>query len=146
MACQRNPHSVSPSSFQSPSPPLRFARFPNTKLWITEFADPNASLSQCQTFFNSTMQLLDSTDYVERYSYFGAFRSTDSNVGPNATFLNANGKLTDIGSWYLGGAATSNTPSASGASHVRHISGLNIAVGSIVSTAMGWIVTTGLGF
>jgi hypothetical protein len=94
------------------------------------------------------MQLLDSTDYVERYSYFGAFRSTDSNVGPNANFLDATGKLTSIGSWYLGGAATSNTPSASGsksgASHVRHISGLNIAVGSIVTIAVGWIVECSL--
>ena len=28
--------------------------------------------------------------------------------------LTSNGKLTDIGSWYLGGAATNNIPSSTG--------------------------------
>lgn len=48
------------------------------------------------------MQYLDGHEKVDRYSYFGAFRSDVSNVGPNATFLNAAGQLTDIGTWYLG--------------------------------------------
>jgi hypothetical protein len=30
--------------------------------------------------------------------------------------LDASGKLTDIGSWYMGGAATHNVPQSSGAS------------------------------
>jgi hypothetical protein len=50
--------------------------------------------------------VLDSTDIVERYSWFGAFRSIVSNVGPNGAFLDPYGNLTDIGSWYLGGNAT----------------------------------------
>jgi hypothetical protein len=49
---------------------------------------------------------------VTHYSWFGAFRSSVSNVGPNAAFLTQNGKLTDIGSWYLGGSATGATPSS----------------------------------
>lgn len=48
---------------------------------------------------------------ITRYSYFGAFRSDVSNVGANAAFLTSNGKLTDIGSWYLGGSVTGNKPS-----------------------------------
>jgi hypothetical protein len=38
---------------------------------------------------------------ITHYSYFGAFRSDVSNVGPNATMLTKNGKLTDIeaGTW-----------------------------------------------
>ena len=48
--------------------------------------------------------------YVTRYSYFGAFRSSVSNVGPNAAMLTEKGKLTDIGSWYLGGVETNNVP------------------------------------
>jgi hypothetical protein len=51
---------------------------------------------------------------VTRYSYFGAFRSSVSNVGPNAAMLDQNGKLTDIGSWYMGGVATNNVPKGSG--------------------------------
>ncbi len=55
---------------------------------------------------------LDSLEEVERYSYFGAFRSSDSNVGSNAVFLNRDGELTDIGSWYLGGNATGVDPNS----------------------------------
>ena len=36
-------------------------------------------------------------------------------MGPNAAMLDQKGRLTSIGSWYLGGAATKNVPSASGA-------------------------------
>ena len=52
----------------------------------------------------------DSDSYITHYSYFGAFRSDVSNVGPNAAFLTQDGKLTDIGSWYLGGTATGKVP------------------------------------
>jgi hypothetical protein len=52
---------------------------------------------------------------VTHYSYFGAFRSSVSNVGPNAAMLDPAGKLTDIGSWYMGGVATHNAPKESGA-------------------------------
>jgi hypothetical protein len=55
---------------------------------------------------------------ITHYSYFGAFRSDVSNVGANAAMLTQDGKLTDIGSWYMGGAATNNVPEASGASSV----------------------------
>lgn len=48
--------------------------------------------------------------YITHYSYFGSFRSSVSNVGPNAAMLTEKGKLTDIGSWYLGGSATGYTP------------------------------------
>lgn len=48
--------------------------------------------------------------YITHYSYFGSFRSSVSNVGPNAAMLTEKGKLTDLGSWYLGGAATGNVP------------------------------------
>lgn len=60
-------------------------------------------------------EYFDRLPYVDRYSYFGAFRSDVSNVGPNAALLTSNGKLTDIGSWYLGGAATNNIPSSQSA-------------------------------
>ena len=47
---------------------------------------------------------------ITHYSYFGAFRSDVSNVGPNLAMLTQDGKLTDIGSWYLGGDETGNVP------------------------------------
>jgi hypothetical protein len=51
---------------------------------------------------------------LTHYSYFGAFRSDVSNVGPNAAMLNQDGKLTDIGSWYMGGVATNVVPKGAG--------------------------------
>lgn len=55
-------------------------------------------------------EYFDRLDSVGRYSLFGAFRSKVSNVGPNAAMLSNDGKLTDIGSWYLGGSATGVNP------------------------------------
>ena len=60
------------------------------------------------------MRLTSFPSYIERYSYFGAFRSSVSNVGPDAAMLTQNGALTDIGSWYLGGSATGNIPASAG--------------------------------
>jgi hypothetical protein len=57
-------------------------------------------------------EYFDRLDFVERYTYFGAFRSKTSNVGPNVPFLNNDGKLTDIGSWYLGFSATGVIPNS----------------------------------
>lgn len=88
--------------------------YPNTSLWITEYALPEANLSDTQSFFQESAEYFDRLDYVERYSYFGSFRSSASNVGANVAMLTQDGKLTDIGSWYLGGAATGNVPSSSG--------------------------------
>lgn len=57
--------------------------------------------------------LIADVSYITHYSYFGSFRSSVSNVGPNAAMLTEKGQLTDIGSWYLGGSATGNKPSGS---------------------------------
>lgn len=57
---------------------------------------------------------LTTNSNLTHYSYFGAFRSDVSNVGPNAAMLNQDGKLTDIGSWYMGGVATNNIPKGAG--------------------------------
>lgn len=100
----------------------------NKPIWVTEFADANANLQDSQTFYNQSSSYLDRTECVlfimidashtanhycrnvTHYSYFGAFRSDVSNVGVNSAMLTQNGKLTDIGSWYLGGGATGNVP------------------------------------
>ncbi|KAH8881407.1 hypothetical protein GQ53DRAFT_888465 [Thozetella sp. PMI_491] len=86
------------------------AAFPDTPIWITEYGYDHQTLNVTQDFFNQSLSYLDSTDIVERYAYFGAFRSIVSNLGYNAAFLDPYGNLTDIGSWYLGGNATGNAP------------------------------------
>lgn len=95
------------------------AAYPNTSIWITEYALNNASLPDTQDFFNMSAEYFDRIDYIERYSYFGSFRSDASNVGPNVSMLTQNGQLTDIGSWYLGGAATNNIPSEKSAAATK---------------------------
>lgn len=102
--------------------------YPDKKIWVTEFALNNADLNETQDFFQTALDYLDKNEYVDpftmasnyvlteltrnvsHYSYFGAFRSFTSNVGINVAFLNSYGKLTDIGSWYLGGNATGVKP------------------------------------
>ncbi|KAI9741510.1 MAG: hypothetical protein M1818_004316 [Claussenomyces sp. TS43310] len=90
--------------------------YPNTTIWITEYALPNdKNLTDTQSFFNTSAEYFDRLDYVTHYSYFGSFRSSASNVGANPAMLSAKGELTDIGSWYLGGAATGTMPTSDGA-------------------------------
>lgn len=104
------------------------ATYPNISLWITEYALDNASLLDSQSFFNSSAEYFDRTNSIERYSYFGAFRSDVSNVGPNAAMLTQKGQLTSIGSWYLGGAATNNIPQSFGTRVVPGMGALLVAM------------------
>lgn len=61
-------------------------------------------------------------------------RSNGSNVGPNAAFLTSDGKLTSIGSWYLGGAATNNIPSTASSTYAVGVKA--VALGSLI---VGWV-------
>ncbi|KUJ19682.1 uncharacterized protein LY89DRAFT_549186, partial [Mollisia scopiformis] len=78
-------------------------KYPGMPLWITEFALSYSPILATETFFNQSITLFDNDTSVERYSYFGAFRASASNVGWNASMIDGVGNLTDIGSWYLGG-------------------------------------------
>ncbi|KAJ2979108.1 hypothetical protein NUW58_g7287 [Xylaria curta] len=86
------------------------ATFPNKSQWITEYNYNDQDLKTTQDFYKISAEYFDRLENVERYSYFGSFRSGVSNVGANAAMLNNDGKLTDIGSWYLGGQATGVDP------------------------------------
>ena len=88
----------------------RRAEWPGAEVWITEYALANNDLAPTQEYFNQTLDYFDKEDYIGGYTYFGAFRSDVSNVGPNAVFLNNDGELTDIGSFYLGSGATGIDP------------------------------------
>jgi hypothetical protein len=87
-------------------------RFPNTSTWVTEFNLNNQSLRDTQSFYNMSAQYLDRLPHIERYSFFGAFRSSVSNVGTNAAMLSTGGRLTDIGKWYLGRAGDGVDPNS----------------------------------
>ncbi|KAF2028712.1 hypothetical protein EK21DRAFT_101605 [Setomelanomma holmii] len=97
------------------------AKWPDKEVWITEFGYPKHDLRMTQEFWNMSSRSLDSWPNITHYSYFGAFRSDVSNVGPNAAMLDQNGALTDIGSWFLGGSATNFVPKKSSGSLTRQL-------------------------
>ncbi|KXL42161.1 MAG: glycoside hydrolase family 128 protein, partial [Acidomyces sp. 'richmondensis'] len=86
------------------------ATYENMTMWVTEFAYNDVDLEESQQFYNQSTQWFDTLSYLTHYSYFGAFRSDQSNIGPNAAMLTQKGELTDIGAWYLGQKATGNVP------------------------------------
>lgn len=77
------------------------ATYPNMTLWVTEFADSYDTLANSQMTASQDFSYLDRLSNVIRYSYFGSFRSSVSNVGANATMLDQCGRLTQIGNQYL---------------------------------------------
>jgi len=96
----------------------RRAEWPGVEIWVTEYALAHNDLSATQSHFNTTLEWFDEEDFIGGYTYFGAFRSEDSNVGPEATFLNNGGELTDLGGWYLGFGATGVDPQSGEAGRV----------------------------
>lgn len=79
--------------------------YPVQKIWLTEFAVPGVSATDTLTFMNDSLAYLDGLDYVERYAWFGAFRTTDANAwtGGGVSMFDGSGKLTALGATYLGG-------------------------------------------
>ena len=56
-------------------------------------------------------------------------------MGGDVAFLTQDGKLTDIGSWYLGGSETGNIPSGA-----RHASAIFTSSSLLVAVAALWSV------
>jgi len=77
------------------------AAFPNKTFWFTEFALADASVADSQSYFNTSLDYFDRIPNIGRYTYFGSFRSSVSNVGKNAAMLDRKGGLTYLGAWYL---------------------------------------------
>jgi hypothetical protein len=90
---------------------------------------------------------MDRLPDVERYSYFGSFRSDISNVGVNAAMLTEKGSLTDIGAWYIGKSAQGNIPDESKTlakkkkSGAGRVSGSGLLIGGVLALMVrGWIL------
>jgi len=64
-------------------------------------------------FFNESLEYLDRLDYIERYAWFGGFRDSDSNVGPNGAMLDDDGTINELGALYLGGGEGSKAADVS---------------------------------
>lgn len=114
--------------------------FPNTSFWMTEYNLDNQNLAATQDFYNQSSAYLDGLDSIERYSLFGAFRSAQSNVGPNAAMLSDAGRLTDMGAWYLGRPAMGVDPTSAAVGASARMLGwpTAYAVGLVVVVMQPW--------
>ncbi|KAF2874036.1 glycosyl hydrolase catalytic core-domain-containing protein [Massariosphaeria phaeospora] len=77
------------------------------RIWVTEMALPQADVDATVAMMNQTLPYLDQLDYVEKYSWFGAFRTDDANewTGDSVALFDDDGGLTNLGALYLGGEA-----------------------------------------
>lgn len=75
------------------------------KIWVTEMALPQADEDATVQMMNTSLPYLEQQEYVERYAWFGAFRSDDANewTGDGVALFDDGGGLTDLGALYLGG-------------------------------------------
>lgn len=74
------------------------------KLWVTEMGLPQQSAEATVQMMNQTLPYLDKMDYVERYAWFGAFRTDDANewTGDGVALFDDDGGLTELGALYMG--------------------------------------------
>ncbi|KPM38295.1 hypothetical protein AK830_g8279 [Neonectria ditissima] len=115
----------------------RRATWPEAEIWITEYAYANQDLQPTEDFFNQSASYFDRLSYVGRYTYFGAFRSYTSNVGPNAPFLNNDGELTTIGIEYLGINGTGVSPT--GAAGLGVVVSKRLVLAGVLGV-LAWVV------
>lgn len=80
----------------------------NLKIWVTEMGLPQQSTETTIQMMNQTLPYLDNLDYVERYAWFGAFRTDDANewTGDGVALFDDDGGLTGLGALYMGNGFT----------------------------------------
>lgn len=76
-------------------------------VWVTEFACTTFSGSTPQQevdeFLTQSIQKLDSIDWIERYSWFGAMKNLPDNVGNENSLIGQDGQLSELGKKYVHG-------------------------------------------
>jgi Glycosyl hydrolase catalytic core len=75
-------------------------------IWVTEWAcqsftgAPQCSQKHTNDLMATTQEFMDKTDWVERYSWFGAM--TDPVISPVDSLLDKDGDITPLGKQYIG--------------------------------------------
>ncbi|KAK7473112.1 hypothetical protein VKT23_001211 [Stygiomarasmius scandens] len=77
-------------------------------IWVTEWdcqnfanAGQQCSYNDIVSFLNQTQSWMDETDYVERYSWFGAMRNLQG-VNRDNALMDSKGVINDLGGQYIG--------------------------------------------
>jgi hypothetical protein len=104
------------------------------KIWVTEMGLPQQSAEDTVNMMNRTLPYLDDLDYVEKYSWFGAFRTDDANewTGDGVALFDDDGGLTELGTLYLGDGFEQGQK---GEGEEDAASGLRVSVGMLVALA-----------
>ncbi|KAF2744104.1 glycoside hydrolase family 128 protein [Sporormia fimetaria CBS 119925] len=78
------------------------------KIWVTEMALPQAGVEETVAMLNQSLAYLDELEYVERYAWFGSFRTDDANewTGDAVAMFDDDGGLTEVGAVYMGGESS----------------------------------------
>lgn len=109
------------------------SRNPPLKIWITEMALPQQSAENTQGMMNASLPYLDKLENVEKYAWFGAFRTDDSNAwtGKGVSLFDGDGGLTALGALYMGGGYMKGQkgPGESAAAAVKTSTGAIVALG-----------------
>ncbi|KAH8728136.1 glycosyl hydrolase catalytic core-domain-containing protein [Phaeosphaeriaceae sp. PMI808] len=79
-------------------------RNPPLKIWVTEMGLPQQSADATVDMMNKTLPYLDKLEHVERYAWFGAFRTKEANAwtGKGVALFDGDGGLTQLGALYMG--------------------------------------------
>jgi hypothetical protein len=106
------------------------------KIWVTEVALPQQSDEATVQMMNQTLPYLDKLDYVERYAWFGAFRTDDANewTGDGVALFDKDGGLTELGALYMGNGYKEGQKGAGkedAAAGLKISTGLMVALGAI---------------
>ena len=81
----------------------------NYPVWVTEFActswNPNQPVSQQEIndFMRQSVTRMDTLDWIERYSWFGAQRRLDAALGSGNVLIAPNGQISQLGQQYIHG-------------------------------------------
>jgi len=84
-------------------------------IWVTEWAcqnfvqaDGQCSQQDVINFMNATQSFMDQTEWVERYSWFGAMKEMQG-VNEYNRIMGTDGRINDLGRQYIGAAPPTTT-------------------------------------
>lgn len=109
----------------------------NKTIWLTEWALPQQSAEATTQMMNQSLAYLDALSYVEKYAWFGAFRTNDANewTGNGVALFDKSGGLTEAGATYMGSSfkvGQKGEGASSAAARTRDLSLWVIGLGILV--------------
>ncbi|KAK7050466.1 Glyco-hydro-cc domain-containing protein [Favolaschia claudopus] len=120
-------------------------------IWVTEWAcqnfnnGPQCTAPQVAQLLEQTQGFMDSTDWVERYSWFGIMRDLQG-VNTLDAMMTTKGDITDLGKQYIGSepAKTSGAPPSGTGGSDPGLPGLPTGAATSLMTPRWWALPWGM--